>query len=189
VTYLTADLEDPVARGNALSALDPAEFYGIVHMSVPATSRQRLIDDPEGLPRQLHHAVQIPVELARWASRTGSRIRRFVLVGSTGGMKQPDVRAGAYALAKAAMEPLVSLLSHDLAAQGASVNLVRPGFMSAGLNQGVLARTMLSIAGRAHSGVLSQPADIAVLIAFLLGDHASQINGSILTVDGGVVPQ
>jgi len=189
VTYINVDLEDSVALESALAGLDPSRFFGIVHMSVPGMRKQRLIDDGDELRRQLRHAVEVPIDLARWASRAGSQVRRLVLVGSTGGTKQPDVRAGAYALAKAAMEPLAGLLSHDLAAQHATVNLVRPGFMPTGLNQGVLSRTMLSIAGRAHSGALSQPSDVAALIAFLLGDSAAQINGSIVTVDGGVLPQ
>lgn len=189
VTYIAADLERNGELELALADLNVAAFSGVVHLSSPPIARVRMIDDPDGVRRQYRHAVEVPLVLGAWAARSDSAVRRIVLVGSTNGTKQTDAGSGAYALAKASMESLVTLLARDLARHNITCNVVRPGFVHAGLNQGTLARTAMAIAGRTHTGRLTTPDDVANVIEFLLSEHAAQVNGAVLTVDGGLLPQ
>lgn len=185
VDVVEVDLDEPGGFERFLEQHSPAEVYGVLHLSVPPVSSAFASDDLAGVRRHLRHAVEVPLLLARWARQEGSAVRRLVLVGSTFGSTRPRAHVGAYSLGKAAMEHLARLLTADLAAQGATVNVVAPGVVPVGLNEGLSARAQTTLAGRIPTGRLVQPADIAAVVTFLLSDAASQINGTTIAVHGG----
>jgi NAD(P)-dependent dehydrogenase (short-subunit alcohol dehydrogenase family)/acyl dehydratase len=179
------DLEEEGAFERFLEAHDPAEFYGVLHLSVPAMSRAFASDDLPGVRQHLRHAVEVPLLIARWARQAGSTVRRLVLVGSTAGSTRPRPELGAYSLGKAAMEHLARLLTADLAAQGATVNIVVPSVVPVGLNEGLSERARNTLIGKTATGRLVEPSDIGAVITFLLSEAASQVNGATIAVDGG----
>jgi NAD(P)-dependent dehydrogenase (short-subunit alcohol dehydrogenase family) len=179
------DLDEPGAFERFLEQRDPGDFYGVLHLSVPPVSSAFASDDLDGVRRHLRHGVEVPLLLARWARREGSSVKRLVMVGSTFGSIRPRPNVGAYSLGKAAMEHVARLLTADLAAQGATVNVVAPGVVPAGLNEGLSARAQTTLVGRVPTGRLVQPDDIAAVVTFLLSDAASQINGATIAVHGG----
>jgi NAD(P)-dependent dehydrogenase (short-subunit alcohol dehydrogenase family)/acyl dehydratase len=181
----SVDLEEPGAFERFLDECDPAGFYGVVHLSVPAVSSAFASDDIAGVRQQLRHAVEVPLLLAHWARRERSAVKRLVMVGSTFGSIRPRPQVGAYSLGKAAMEHLARLLTADLAAQGATVNVVAPGVVPVGLNEGLSARAQKTLVGRVPTARLVEPADIAAVVTFLLSDAASQVNGATIGVHGG----
>jgi NAD(P)-dependent dehydrogenase (short-subunit alcohol dehydrogenase family) len=187
--HILADFDVEGDLDRALDSLQPMGYFGIIHMSVPPVRRGGLVEDPLDARRQWIHAIEVPIRLARWAAQNGSDVRRIALFGSTGGAKVPEPRNGAYSLAKACVDSLGPLLAVDLAARGINVNVIRPGFIAAGINSGALSRTVKSVAARAATSRVTEPDDIAALILFLLSDAASQIDGAVLTVDGGLLPQ
>ena len=83
------------------------------------------------------------------------------------------------------MEHLARLLTADLAAQGATVNVVAPGVVPVGLNEGLSVRAQKTLVGRVPTARLVEPADIAAVVTFLLSDAASQVNGATIGVHGG----
>ena len=179
------DLEDSGAFERFLEEHDPAAFYGALHLSVPAMSAAFASDDLPGVRQHLRHAVEVPLLLAQWARRPGSTVRRLVLIGSTAGSTHPRPELGAYSLGKAAMEHLARLLTADLAAQGATVNLVVPGVVPLGLNEGLSERARKVLMGKMPTGRLVEPKDLAAVVVFLLSEAASQINGATIAVHGG----
>src|SRR5471030_2966431 len=179
------DLEEDGAFEQFLDAQDPGTFYGALHLSAPAMSRAFASDDLTGVQRQLRHAVEVPLLIARWARQAGSTVKRLVLVGSTAGTTHPRPEFGAYSLGKAAMEHLARLLTADLSAQGATVNIVVPSVVPVGLNEGLSERARHAMIGMTATGRLVEPRDIAAVVAFLLSDAAAQINGAAIAVDGG----
>jgi 3-oxoacyl-[acyl-carrier protein] reductase len=185
VEYERLDLEDGVAVDGFLGRLSPEDFYGIVHMSTPPVKRGFTSDSLADVRRHWRHAVEIPVLLANWAKGADSGVRRLVLMGSIFGNKRPNPQLGAYSLAKSGTENLASLLSWDLAQKGVTVNVVSPGIVPLGLNKGMLEREQQSLASQTATGRLCSARDLAGLIQFLLSDGAGQINGTVLTVDGG----
>jgi 3-oxoacyl-[acyl-carrier protein] reductase len=185
VRYEQVDLDQPGALEGFLARTAPDGFYGLLHMSVPPLVRSFASDDLPGVARHWRHAVEVPLLLARWARRPGSRVRRMVLVGSTAGSRRPQPQFGAYSLGKAAMEQVARLLTADLAAQGATVNVVVPTMVPVGLNEGLSERGRLVMAARMPTGRLVEPQDVAAVVSFLLSPAAAQVNGVSVAVDGG----
>ena len=185
VVYDRVDVEVPGALEAYLDRQSPGEFYGVVHLSVPPVSRAFVSDDLLAVRQHLRHSVEVPLLLARWARQPGSGVKRMVLCGSTFGVKSPKPQLGAYALGKAAMEYLPRLLTADLAAQGATVNVITPTVLPVGLNEGMSERTRATLVGKMPTRRLVDPHDIANVLLFLLSDASAQINGVTIAVDGG----
>ena len=168
-----------------LDRLEPSGFYGILHMSSPPMSRGFVSDDLALARRHLRQSVELPLLLAKWARRPGSGVKRLVMLGSTFGAAHPQPHGGAYSLGKAALEHLARLLTADLAAQGATVNVVVPTVIPVGMNEGLPERARKALAGRMPTGRLVETADLLPVIDFLLSAGSAQINGASIVVDGG----
>jgi 3-oxoacyl-[acyl-carrier protein] reductase len=92
----------------------------------------------------------------------------------------------AYAAAKAALNTITRTVAADLAPKGVRVNAVSPGLTR---TTGTTAMWEVddgdSAASHLPTGRLTEAADIAAAVAFLLSDDARQITGVVLDVDGG----
>lgn len=90
--------------------------------------------------------------------------------------------------AKAAIEALVDALALQLAPKGTTVNSVVPGFTrkQGGGHLAVTTDTLSAAIAATPTGRLTEPADIAATVAFLLSQDAGQITGATLHVDGGL---
>lgn len=186
VDYARADVEDEAAFDRFLAENPPAGFEGVVYMSAPPVPRGFLSDDQDALRRHLRQSVEVPVRLAKWIRQPGSLVKRLVLLGSTYGTRFPKPHIGAYSLGKAAMEQACRLLVGDLAAQGATVNVVAPTVVPVGLNEGMPERSRKSLQARMPTGRLLEPRDVAGVVEFLLSPEAAQVNGTTIVVDGGL---
>lgn len=96
---------------------------------------------------------------------------------------------GAYAASKGAVGSLTRGLAVSLAEHGIRVNAVQPGPIATpqgkqAIADPVYAKRML---GRGLVKRLAEPEEVASAIAFLAGDGAGYITGTVLTVDGGVL--
>ncbi len=185
VSYKTLDVESSEELEKFLGAQDPAKFWGIVHMSAPSPVRRGIFDSISELRGHFYHAVDLPVRLGMWASGPGSGVRRLILMGSSAGSKNLEIAMAPYSLAKSCSSPLAQLMAAELARLGATVNVVAPGLIPAGMNAGIPQRRQVALAGMTPTGRLTLPGDIANLIDFLLSDESAQINGVTITVDGG----
>lgn len=96
---------------------------------------------------------------------------------------------GAYAAAKAGLASFVRTAAVEWGPEGIRTNGVMPGFVPVRRNEHhwrdteELARQVRSIPSRR----VTQPADVASVVSFLLGDGARAINGVMLPVDGGLL--
>ena len=106
---------------------------------------------------------------------------RVVLIGSR--VAQGKAGRGQYAASKAALISLARSWAAEFVAQGVTVNVVSPA---------ATATPMLADPSRAASspvlppiGRLIQPAEVAALVAFLLGPEAAAITGQDIPICGG----
>jgi 3-oxoacyl-[acyl-carrier protein] reductase len=125
------------------------------------------------------------VEAMREAiQRDGGRV---VLISSVAALRGGG--GGPYAAMKAALHGLAFDLARELGAHGGTANVIAPGFvpdtgfwagrLTAESRQDRAAQTLLGRAGT--------PAEIASLIAWLLGPEGGWMTGQVLSPNGGAV--
>jgi NAD(P)-dependent dehydrogenase (short-subunit alcohol dehydrogenase family) len=87
-------------------------------------------------------------------------------------------------MSKAALIGFTKGLARDLGDRGITVNLVQPGSTDTDMNpaDGDTADEQRALAAL---GRYAEPSDIAATVAFLAGPGATNISGSVFTVDGG----
>ncbi len=90
-----------------------------------------------------------------------------------------------YGATKAALVGFTRSLAREVGRVGVTVNAVAPGFVETELTAGVDAGGLDKIAGRAALGRLAEASDVAAAVAFLLGEGARNITGTVMTVDAG----
>ena len=110
---------------------------------------------------------------------------RIIMIGSSLGKRVFMPGMAAYSATKGAVKLFTQGLARELGARGITVNNVQPGPIDTELNPasgewaaGQKAAVPLDRYGRAD--------EVAALVAFVAGPESSFINGTNLTVDGGV---
>jgi 3-oxoacyl-[acyl-carrier protein] reductase len=91
----------------------------------------------------------------------------------------------AYSATKAALIGFTRSLAREVGPAGINVNAVAPGFIETDMTRGLTADERDRVVRRSALHRLAEPDDVAKAVAFLLGDDARNITGTVLTVDAG----
>jgi 3-oxoacyl-[acyl-carrier protein] reductase len=109
-----------------------------------------------------------------------------VVTISSGSPRKTTSAMVSYAAAKAALNAMTRTIAADLAGQGVRLNAVSPGLVRTTATRPIWNGDGGTGAGSALPlGRLTEAADIAAAVCFLLSDDARQITGITLDVDGG----
>jgi len=92
-----------------------------------------------------------------------------------------------YAASKAGLIGLTKSLARELGPKGFSVNAIAPGFIKTPMTEKVPAEILSSLEKRVPVGRLGEAEDVANLCLFLCAKESGYINGSVMSVDGGLV--
>lgn len=92
-----------------------------------------------------------------------------------------------YAATKAGVIGLTKSWSKEFGPKGIRVNAVAPGFIETGMTAAVPDKVLQFMKEKTPLKKLGKPEDIASAYLFLASDKANYINGTILSVDGGLV--
>lgn len=92
-----------------------------------------------------------------------------------------------YAAAKAGVVGLTKTWAREFARAGFTVNAVAPGFIATKMTSAMPEEVLTQISSKVPVGRLGKPEEIANACLFLASDAAGYINGTTLSVDGGLV--
>jgi 3-oxoacyl-[acyl-carrier protein] reductase len=108
---------------------------------------------------------------------------RFAFAGSvTGRLGAPGT--GSYSASKEGLRGLSRVIASENAARGVTANVLEIGYMDAGLTYTIPGETRDELVRRIPAGRYGDPAELASLL--LLLEDASYVNGSVLTISGGL---
>ncbi len=117
---------------------------------------------------------------------TTSTNKRIVNISSVVGLYGNFGQAN-YASAKAGVIGFTKTLAKELGRKGFTVNAVAPGFISTAMTQAMPKEVLDQMAAKVPVARLGSTADIANAVLFLSSDQAAYVNGTVISVDGGLV--
>ncbi|WP_420565052.1 SDR family oxidoreductase [Thalassobaculum sp.] len=140
--------------------------------------------DPDGVDRMIDINIRSPYHASVEAAKTMTDGGRIVIIGSVNGDRVPFVGGAAYGMTKSAMQSLARGLARDLGPREITVNVVQPGPIDTDMNpaDGPMRDAMHSFLAIKRHGT---PAEVAAMVAYLVGPEAGYVTGAMHTIDGG----
>lgn len=141
---------------------------------------------PTQFQEQFSHFIFGPLELIQACveSMKQRHSGRIVFVGSEVVDLVP-AHTAAYTAAKSAQEAAARCWARELARDGITVNVVRPGFIPGDRHKETPDSAIARYSEQVPLGRLGTASDIGNAVAFFCSDSASFITGSRLSVNGG----
>ncbi|TSA27713.1 MAG: 3-oxoacyl-[acyl-carrier-protein] reductase [Ignavibacteriales bacterium] len=112
----------------------------------------------------------------------GRIINATSVVGLYGNFGQTN-----YVATKAGVIGMTKVWARELGRKGINVNAIAPGFIATEMVASMPEKVVTMMKEKTPLGRLGKPEDIANAYCFLASDEASFINGTVLSVDGGVI--
>ena len=138
------------------------------------------------IERLLRLNVLSPMVLTKYVARSmmterSGRIVNIASIAASAGYSGLSVYSGT----KAALVGFTRSLARELGPLGVTVNAVAPGFVATEMTHDLNAADRARIARRSALGRMPDIGDVAAAVAFLFGDQARNITGTVITVDAG----
>ena len=114
--------------------------------------------------------------------QSGRIINATSVVGLYGNFGQTN-----YVATKSGVIGMTKVWARELGRKGITVNAVAPGFIATEMVETMPEKVIAMMKEKTPLGRLGTPEDIANAYCFLASDEASYINGTVLSVDGGVI--
>jgi 3-oxoacyl-[acyl-carrier protein] reductase len=92
-----------------------------------------------------------------------------------------------YAAAKSGVIGMTKTLGKELGRKGWTVNAVAPGFIQTAMTKAMPKEVIDGMVSKVPVARMGETSDIANACLFLASEQASYINGTVISVDGGIV--
>jgi 3-oxoacyl-[acyl-carrier protein] reductase len=161
-------------------------IYGLVNNAALGTVGVLATMHDAEIERLVRLNMLSPTLLTKYAVRSmmvdgGGRIVNIASIVAFTGYSSLSV----YGATKASIVGFTRSLARELGPLGINVNAVAPGFVDTDMTQGLGEEQREQIVRRSALRRLAEVDDVANAVAFLLGDKAKNITGTVLTVDAG----
>jgi NAD(P)-dependent dehydrogenase (short-subunit alcohol dehydrogenase family) len=187
-TDVELDVREPEGWPRAVRALEQAgEPWGLVNCAARTVVRDLFEIDPNEWDEVLAVNLRGPflgIQAVGPLLRERGR-GRIVNVASDSALRGRGVVGAHYAASKAALLSLTRRAAAALAPEGVTVNAVVPGTIDGETVRELAGDQLGAMAREAALGRLADPAEIAALVAWLVGDESSYVTGTALVADGG----
>ncbi len=183
------DVRSDEAVKAALATVKQAQGAAEIVVSNAGVTDDRLLlrADDASLEALLQTNLMGAFRLARAA--TGPMIRarfgRLIFVSSVVAATGSAGQSG-YAASKAGLVGLARSLARELGPRGVTANVVAPGFVETEMTAVLSDERKEAVRAQVPLGRFASPEEVAAVIAFLAGDAAGYVTGSVLPVDGGL---
>jgi 3-oxoacyl-[acyl-carrier protein] reductase len=91
-----------------------------------------------------------------------------------------------YVAAKAGVIGMTKTWAREFGRKGITVNAIAPGFISTEMVAAMPEQVLAGMRDKVPLGRLGEPKEIAYAFLFLASDEAAYVNGTVLSVDGGI---
>lgn len=91
-----------------------------------------------------------------------------------------------YAAAKAGVIGMTKTWAREFAKKGFTVNAIAPGFIETAMTKKMPTEVLAAMSSKVPVGRLGAPVDIANACLFLASEQAAYMNGTVISVDGGL---
>ncbi|MDY0344524.1 MAG: 3-oxoacyl-ACP reductase FabG [Lentimicrobium sp.] len=91
-----------------------------------------------------------------------------------------------YVAAKAGVIGMTKTWAREFGRKGITVNAIAPGFISTEMVAAMPEQVLAGMREKVPVGRLGEPKEIAYAFLFLASDEAAYVNGTVLSVDGGI---
>jgi 3-oxoacyl-[acyl-carrier protein] reductase len=180
-----ADVAEPGAADEVFGTVE-AELGPVLclvnNAGVRADALSPQIDD-EQWSTVVETNLSAAFRITRRALRNMMRARfgRIVSVASVVGLRANPGQAN-YAASKAGLIAMTRTIAAEVGRRGVTVNAVAPGLVDTDMTEGVGDELLKAVPAR-RAGT---PDEVAACVRFLASDQAGYVNGTTLTVDGGL---
>jgi 3-oxoacyl-[acyl-carrier protein] reductase len=161
-------------------------IYGLVNNAAIGTEGQLSLMPNLKIAELVHVNTISPIVLTKYVVRGmmadgGGRIVNVASVVAFTGYAGLSV----YSATKSSMLGFTRSLAREVGRMGVNVNAVAPGFLETEMTEGMTDEQRAKVARRSALKRLPAVEDVSNAVAFLLGEGARSITGTVLTVDAG----